>query len=188
MAFLPDLTDFDLEMSKIGHLDQFYDQITWGLFWLFSPTLQAVRGIFCRNLTGFFSDFFGGAIRFGFCFWAPKVKLSDPKSVQFLSNGDSAPLHRPKNWGQDGLLRAKNWEQFLVILISPTHPLTRKMPRKSSEKFFLPFPRWRRCLVLFYQKRADDDDRITDYPGAKKMMRKLCSRHPRVSHSIARKI
>jgi hypothetical protein len=61
MAFFPYLTDFDLEMGKIGLLDQFSDQITWRFFWLFSPTLQAVRGIFCRNLTGFFSDFSGGS-------------------------------------------------------------------------------------------------------------------------------
>ena len=97
------------------------------------PPFKRLGVFFAGIWQDFFLIFLGGAIRFGFCFWAPEVKLSDPKSVQFLSNGDSAPLHRPKNWGQDGLLRAKNREQFLVILISPTLPLIRKKPKKVQK-------------------------------------------------------
>ena len=132
------------------------------------PPFKRLGVFFAEIWQDFFLIFLGGATRFGFCFLPPEVKLSDPKSVQFLSNGNSAPLHRPIIWGQDGLLRVKKRELFRVNLISPTHPLTRKKPRKSSEKFFWRFPRWRRCLVLFYQKRADDDDMITDNPEAKK--------------------
>ena len=99
MAFFPYLTDFGLEMGKIGLLDQFSDQITWRLFWLFSPTLQAVRSIFCRNLTGFFSDFSGGSNPLWVLFFAPWSQIIWPKICAIFIKRQFCPTSPPKNLG-----------------------------------------------------------------------------------------
>lgn len=57
----PFLSLFHPEMGKIGHLDQFSDQGPSALSELFSPTLQAVRGISGLILTGSFFWFFDAA-------------------------------------------------------------------------------------------------------------------------------
>lgn len=98
---------FLLWNGKIGLLDQFFDQITWSNFWLFSPTLQAVRGIFCRNMTGFFSDFSGGSNPLRVLFFASWSQIFWPKICAIFIKRPFCPTSPPKKLGSIWIAEGK---------------------------------------------------------------------------------